>query len=161
MAIAEKHEMAGFHPIQQLPGFADFIRGQRRRVVRPALAMSVRACSRIACQSATATARPPAWPRSRVWSSCELRRIGLAIDLVELPGLRVACACACRGLAELDEPAAAVAPNIQNRDGRSGGPRSRPAEDDAERVNEKRRVVRDDHHDRVRRLEAVLLRQSD
>src|SRR5439155_15394137 len=111
-AVAEKHEVAALHPVEQVARFADLVARERRRI----------ALERGDDRAHSLAHRPPvvdryAHVRERrldiTLQIFDLRRIGLPVDLVELPGFGV------RGLrsvgAYVDEPSARVAPGFEHR----------------------------------------------
>ncbi len=149
VAVAEKDEMPLLHPAEQVACFADLIRRQRRRIL-------VQRCHQLA--DPRAHGRPVLDDDSHV-RECgfdvllellDPRRIGLPVDLVQLPRLGMSPVPA-----ELGQTAAAVPPDFDDRmhdqmDGELG-----PAEDDAHRVDQEGHVVGDDHDQGMRRLEAI------
>jgi hypothetical protein len=155
VTIAEKDEVPRLHPIEQVRRLAHLGRRQRRRI-------ALEATDDLAC--ALAHRHPVADRAAHVGEgrlqvplqARELRGVGDAIDLVQLPRFRMRRVRAVR--ADVEQLTAPVAAHHQHRVHDQVHRELGPAEGHAQRVDEKRHVVGDREHERMRRLEAIGLR---
>ncbi len=158
IAVAEEDEMTLLHPLEELARLADFLGGQGGRV-----AFEIRD------QGAHALAhRRPIVDRQGDIAQCrfdvvaqslERGRIGLTIDLVQLPGFRAVGLAAVR--AQADEAPAPVTAHLEHRVHDEMHGETGAGEGDADRVDQKRPVVGDDLHQRVRATRSHRARGRD
>ncbi len=156
LAVAEEREVVVLHPLEQRLRLADLA------------AVAARSCA-AECggrvRGLGAHPAPVAGCRAHVLERAadggldrgEAGRVRLAVDLDHLPGLELR---ARRRVVEVDrlQPAAPVADHGEDRVREQVDGETRLRAHHAERVDQERLVVRDDHDDRVRRGEAVAFR---
>ena len=144
VTVAEKYEMASFHPTQQVACFSDVVgRNGLRRVFQEAYNRARLLTHR----------RPIGHGRANIGQGSfdvvldllDLCRIGLAVDLVELPGLgpvRCVIAVAVTICAGVGEAATAVTADFQHGVHDEVHGELGALEDDAQGIDQERHVVR-------------------
>jgi hypothetical protein len=147
-AVAEKREMVVFHPLEQRLRLAHLA----LLAAHPRNAEFGGRVERLAAHAA-----PVGGGGTHVTERAfdarldcgEAARVGLAVDLDELPGFEL---CAGRRVLKVDacQPSVPVTHDREQRMREQVHRETALGADDPERVDQERHVVRDDHDDRVR-----------
>ena len=158
IAVAEEDEMTLLHPLQELAGLAEILGGQGRRV---ALQIRDQRAHSLAHRRPVVDREGDIGQRrfDVVAQPLQRRRIGLTVDLVQLPGFRPVRLAAVR--AQAGQAAAPITADLEHRVNDEMHGEAGAGEGDTDGVDQKGPVIGHDLHQRVRRLEAIALPRRD